>query len=201
MPYSRKIFKQLAEPDGLFGRLILRRLNRVNQGMNDLTLRLLDLQHSDRILEIGFGGGALISEIQAHERFAHLVGIDISELAVSQARKRFSKALASGSMDFRQAGRDGLPFDDAIFSKVSCVNVIYFWPDVTAMLWEIYRVLEPGGKLVLSYSEGSPDKVTRFPSESVETWLAALGFTETRTSSGKDRENGVYHATIATKPD
>lgn len=200
MPYSAKVLKQLGEPDGLIGRLILKWLNRVNRGMNRLTRRLLDLQEGDRVLEIGFGGGALIAEIQTHDRFSHLVGIDISRLAVVQAEKRFSKAVALGLLEFRQAGQDGLPFPKDSFSKVCCVNVIYFWPDVSAMLSEIYRVLEPGGKLVLSYSEGSPDRQTRFPSKSVETWLSQLGFLHISSTTGKDRENGVYHGTVAIKP-
>ena len=68
MAVSARILRQLGKPAGLLGRLILWELNRVNRGMNDVTFEALDLAAGDRVLDIGFGGGALIKRVLAEDR-------------------------------------------------------------------------------------------------------------------------------------
>ena len=200
MAVSARILRQLGKPSGLLGRLILWELNRVNRGMNDVTFEALDLAAGDRVLDIGFGGGALIKRVLAEEGVAFVAGADISQLAIGRAERRFKRAVAVGRAAFRECEMATLPYDDGAFSKVCGVNVIYFWPDVPAMVAEVFRVLAPGGAFVLCYAEGAPDKVTKFPSEAVETWLCEAGFEEAATSHDADKENGRYHCTVAVKP-
>ncbi len=200
MAYSSRILRQLGHPSGLLGRLILRRLNKVNSGMNAFALDALALREGDRVLEIGFGGGALIGRILADSNIAFVAGAEISDLAVRAAGKRFAPDVAAGRAAFHICGETSLPFDDGYFTAAVCVNVIYFWPDVPAMLAEIRRVLAPGGRFVLAYAEGAPDRVTRFPNDEVERLLRDAGFADTVTRQGSDAENGRYHCTVATLP-
>ena len=199
MAYSSEMFRQLGQPHGAVGREVLKRLNRVNQGINDLTREQLDIQADDRILEIGFGGGALIADILAHHPCQNLLGVDISELAVSEANKRFRHEISSGKLAFRQTNGVELETRTGEFTGICCVNVIYFWPDVAAQLQQINRALAAGGRLVLSYSERSPDNKTRLPKEQVEACLAEAGFVDLRTVDARDRENGSFHCSLAVK--
>jgi len=199
MAISPRILRQLGKPSGFLGRLILWELNRVNRGMNDVTFRALDLAAGDRVLDIGFGGGALIKNILARDGVAFVAGADISRLAIGRAEHRFKREVAEGRATFRECGTASLPFDDGAFSKVCGVNVIYFWPDVPAMMSDVFRVLEPGGAFVLCYAEGAPDKVTKFPPDKVETWLREAGFDGVATSHDADKANGRYHCTVAVK--
>lgn len=198
--YSSRILRQLARPSGFVGRLILRRLNRVNRGMNEAAYAALDPGDGDRVLEIGFGGGSLVGSILKNDGVAFVAGSDISSLAVQSARKRFACDIAAGRAEFRDGGEAILPFDDAGFSAVCCVNVIYFWPDVPAMLAEAFRVLKPEGIFALVYAEGAPDSVSTFPAPDVEAMLLDAGFDTATTSHNSDRENGRYHCTVARKP-
>ena len=200
MAFSKTILRHLGNPSGLTGRLFMWRLNRVNAGMNAFTYECLDLGEADRVLEIGFGGGALLGRILAARKVVFVAGTDISALAVRTARARFRKAAAAGVQELRECTDERLPFDDGAFSKVCCVNVIYFWPDVAAAMAEVHRVLSPGGRFVVCYAEGSPDGVTAFPPDVVEARLLKVGFATVATSHGSDRENGTYHCTVATKP-
>jgi len=200
MAVSARILRQLGKPSGLLGRLILWELNRVNRGMNDATFRALDLAAGDRVLDIGFGGGALIGRVLAQDGVAFVAGADISRLAIGRAERRFKRAVTAGRVTFSECGTATLPFDDGAFSKVCCVNVIYFWPDVPAMMSEVLRVLAPGGAFVLCYAEGAPDKVTKFPPDKVEAWLREAGFEDVATRHDADKENGRYHCTVAVKP-
>lgn len=200
MAYSKTVFRHLGNPSGLTGRLVMWRLNRVNAGMNALTYQSLALEKTDHVLEIGFGGAALLARILATRQVAHLAGTDISALAVRAARARFRRAVAAGVLELRECTDEKLPVEDGAFSKACCVNVIYFWPDVAAAVAEVYRVLSPGGRFVVCYAQGSPDGVTAFPPDVVEARLLEAGFATVETSHGSDRENGAYHCTVATKP-
>ena len=95
------------------------------------------------VLEIGFGSGALLARLSRAD-FAQLRGIEISEVAVHQAR-----ASHPGLAD-RLEAFDGshLPFDDATFDVLCSFDVIEHIPDVTAHMAEAARVLKPGGRYI-----------------------------------------------------
>jgi arsenite methyltransferase len=200
MPYSRKTLGQLACPSGAEGRRILHHLNAVNGNINRLTLENLAVVADDRILEIGFGGGALIADILRHAPDAHVTGVEVSALAVDLANQRFRGEIDAGSASFREINEDMLPFDDAVFDKIAAVNVIYFVPDLDCGFREALRVLKPGGCHVLSYAEGSPDRITRFPRPEIEDRLRRVGFAGIVSVSSSDEENGEFHCTVARKP-
>jgi len=181
--------RQLAHPRGLLGRLVLWRLDAVNRGMNDFTLEALAPEADDRILEVGFGGGALLGQI-LETGVALVAGTDISEVALSRARKRYAAAVDRPQL--ARCGDTALPFADGAFTKAAAVNGIYFWPDIGGRLEELRRVLEPGGRLVLCYGEAGPDGVPDFPPDRAEAVLAAAGFLDLRTDTTQDRENGTF---------
>ena len=196
MEISPRILKQLGHPSGFTGRLILRLLNRVNRGMNDVALKALNLGVNDHVLEIGFGGGSLISRVLANDRTTRVTGAEISELAIKTARKKFRKDPRAG---FTLSDTKALPFDNASFTRAVSVNVIYFWPDVLEMLSEVHRALTDGGKFVLCYSDQSPDYITRFFHEDVEAQLLAAGFATVHSTESFDKDNDSYFCTVATK--
>lgn len=168
----------------------------MNAHMNDRALAALDLQENDSVLEIGFGGGSLIDRILAKEQATHVTGADISALAVKSAKKRFQKAPRA---IFKHIDGDLLPFKDTIFTQVVGVNVIYFWPDVSIMLSEAFRVLANESKLVLCYSEQSPDEVTRFKHQDVELQLQTAGFKSAVSYKETNKDNSTYYCTVALK--
>ena len=198
MTRSSKLLKQLGHPSGFTGKLVLRALNRVNGHMNDRALEALDVRDTDRVLEIGFGGGSLIARILQADKTVHVTGADISKLAVKTAGKRFRK---DTRVSFKHCAGDTIPFEDSAFTQVVGVNVIYFWPDVPRMLSEAYRILANEGKLVLCYSEQSPDEVTRFNHKDVETQLRAAGFATAVSDKCINKDNSVYYCSVAIKTD
>lgn len=199
MVYSSEKLAQLGHPAGEDGKKILVHLNKVNLAINRLTSRVLSPNAHDKLLEIGFGGGALIAEITRSTPGIQTVGADISRLAVSEAERRYHELVATGAVRFVHLSDEKLPFEDGAFTKVCCVNVIYFWADIHRALKEACRVIEPGGMFVISYAYRSPDRITKFPNGKVEGWLAQAGFVEPNSLSGIDRENGQYFCTSARK--
>ena len=181
----RFIARQLSCPTGFFGRIMGRLMNRLNAQLNAFAVRQLDLTPSDRVLEIGFGGGSLPSLIAAA---AFVGGVDRSRDMVGRAKARFSKAVSAGRADFREGNVEELPFEASSFEKVCTVNTVYFWSSLDAGFTEIRRVLSPGGSVVIGFLPkermdrmGMPADI--FTSRSPVDVIAALGkvgFTDVR---------------------
>src|SRR6266699_3631863 len=139
----------VCENHSLFGRVIALMMNRHNAKMNAFAVRQLQLTSSDRVLEIGFGGGVNVPSLIAASAFVG--GVDRSRDVVQRARTRFSDAVAAKRADFRQGSVEALPFTANSFEKVCTVNTIYFWKSLDAGFAEIYRVLAPGGRAVVGF--------------------------------------------------
>lgn len=124
-------------------------MNRHNAGMNAFAVQQLDPGPSDRILEIGFGGGASLPSLIGAGAF--VAGLDRSSDAVEWAKARFSAAVAEGRADFCVGSVEALPFEAASFGKACTVNTVYFWPSLAAGFTELHRVLSPGGRMVVGF--------------------------------------------------
>jgi len=145
----RFIARQLSCPNGALGYLVARLMNRGNAGMNAFAVSQLELRRSDRVLEIGFGGGVTLPSLL--EVAAFVAGVDRSGGMVKRAKSRFSGAVAAGSADFREGRVEALPFGSGSFAKVCTVNTVYFWNSLGAGCAEIHRVLAPGGRVAIGF--------------------------------------------------
>ena len=163
--------------------------------MNTSTLDALAIRRDDRILEIGFGGGALLEAILLAEP-DFVAGVEISDLALTETKRRLASVIASGRLELATNESEDLPFEAGAFSKVCCVNVVYFWDDPVAWMSEVHRVLQPGGRFVLCYQEAGPND-RKTPPERIEEALANAGFDVIQTDRGRDRHNGEFCCTTA----
>jgi SAM-dependent methyltransferase len=151
MGLKTAIARNLRQPKGLFGKIIGLLMNKGNDYMNRYTLQLLNPQVDDHILEIGFGNGKYIAETAKITLNGFVAGVDYSETMVNQARKRNKALIDQGIVDIRLGEVDRIAFEEHTFDKVFTVNTIYFWPNPTMDIKEIYRVLKPNGKLIISF--------------------------------------------------
>lgn len=95
-----------------------------------------------RILDDGCGTG---NNLRLLRRYGEPAGIDITFSGLAYARRQGERLVA-------RASATSLPFSDASFDLVTSFDVIYAFDDRLAAtaLAEIYRVLAPGGYLVLN---------------------------------------------------
>jgi arsenite methyltransferase len=182
----RFIARQLSRPTGFFGRIMGRLMNRHNAKLNAYAVRQLDLTPSDRILEIGFGGGVTLPSLIAGAAFVG--GVDRSREMVRRAKARFSEAVLAGRAIFREGNVEELPFEVSSFGKVCTVNTVYFWSSLDAGFAEIHRVLSPGGRVVVGFLPkermdrmGMPTDIftSRAPADVVAA-LTKAGFSDVR---------------------
>lgn len=99
-----------------------------------------------RALDLGTGTGAGAFAIARRWPEAEVVGVDLAEGMVEEARRKTPPELA-GRVRFEQADAARLPFPDASFELVGLANMIPFFD-------ELERVLAPGGAAVFGFSLG-----------------------------------------------
>jgi ubiquinone/menaquinone biosynthesis C-methylase UbiE len=142
-------------PKGLLGRLGGVIMSRVNRHAASQVIELLDVQTSDKVLEVGFGPGVGIQVLLEHITSGSVAGIDQSQEMVRQAAARNATALRNAKADLRYGSVERLPFADETFDKVFAINSMQVWRDAGAGLREIRRVLKHGGNVALCFTVNS----------------------------------------------
>jgi SAM-dependent methyltransferase len=110
----------------------------------------LALDPSSRLLDVASGSGGPTLRM-AQRSGCQAVGIDIQADGIAAARAAAQQAGLSERVGFRQhdASRP-LPFADAAFDAVLCVDAVNHLPDRPAVVREWWRILRPGGRLVFT---------------------------------------------------
>ena len=104
----------------------------------------------ERVLDIGSGAGTdSLVAAQMVGPAGRVVGIDMTREMLEKARKAAAE-LGAANVEFLEAEAERLPFDDASFDVVISNGVIDLIPDKDAVFAEIFRVLEPGGRIQLA---------------------------------------------------
>jgi len=98
------------------------------------------------VLDVGCGPGWLVQEYSREG--TKIVGIDLTWQAVSLTKKRLNCQSLNGVP--LQADAEVLPFKDNSFEFVSCSGVLHHTPNTLTGINEIYRVLKPGCRTVVS---------------------------------------------------
>ncbi|HEX6945340.1 MAG TPA: class I SAM-dependent methyltransferase, partial [Casimicrobiaceae bacterium] len=129
------------------------------------------------LLDCGCGTGHNLALLRRHGR---AVGIDLTWTGLAFARQRGERSVA-------RASATSLPFADASFDVVTSFDVIYALDDEAeaAALSEMFRVLKPGGRLLINVAamdllKGNhsvlASEVRRYSRDSLAGRLLAHGF-------------------------
>ena len=176
---KRLLYGQLGRPSGWQGHVVGRLMTSANASAHDLTLAHSRIAPDDRVLEIGFGGGALAAKTLASAPGVTVRGVDASDVMVKLANERLAEAMREGCAELRPGDVSSLPYADGSFEKALSVHSIYFWGDPIADLGEVRRVLVPGGLFVVTIDptepmQGPAAKQTGYDTWSREALLAVL---------------------------
>lgn len=126
------------------------------------TLKYLNINNGEKVLEIGFGTGHSLKEMAMMVGESGKVhGIDISSGMMRMAEKRLKKAELLNRVEIKCEDAVSLPYQDDKFDAVflSFTLELFDTPEIPLVLNEIKRVLQPQGRLGLvcmSKGTGSP---------------------------------------------
>ena len=105
------------------------------------TVRAVDPQPGERILDVAAGTGT--SSAAFAKSGASVVAVDFSAGMIEEGRKRYPK------IEFVEADAQKLPFGDDEFDAVTISFGLRNVENPKTALAEMYRVLKPGGRLVI----------------------------------------------------
>jgi arsenite methyltransferase len=130
-------------------------MEKQHRPITDPTLELMNLRPSDTVLDVGSGTGWLARQIAMKVPEGRVVGIDISDEMIKQAR-RSSDGL--DNLTFLPGGVDLIPWEDGFFTRVVSVESAYYWPDPAQGVREIFRVLRQGGSawILINFYRDNP---------------------------------------------
>jgi len=117
---------------------------------HDCFISWLELDSESRLLDVACGSGG--PSLRAARRSGCRVhGIDLHDDAVKTARRQAEEAGLTDRATFEQVDAgETLPFADAAFDALICVDAINHLPDRAQTLREWARILKPGGRLVFT---------------------------------------------------
>jgi SAM-dependent methyltransferase len=124
-----------------------------------------------RALDVGTGTGDAAFLLAERWPDAEVVGVDLSERMVEEARRKRPPELA-GRVRFERADAAALPFADGAFDLVGLNNAIPFFD-------ELARVLAPGGHVLFASSAGAETPIYVAP-DRLRHELGNRGFTDFR---------------------
>lgn len=104
-----------------------------------------------RLLDIGCGTGELASRLARIGWEA--VGLDLCEPMLHRAKAKLNGN--ASRLQLTIADSDAIPFTNNTFDVVTCANSFHHYPHQEIAVCEMFRVLRPGGRLLLL--DGWPD--------------------------------------------
>ncbi len=138
---------------------------------------LADIKEGETIVDLGSGGG-IDCFIAAKKlgRKGKVIGIDMTDEMLETARanaKKVGEALGFHNIEFRQGNIMELPVDDNSVDLVISNCVINLTEDKTKVLDEIFRILKPGGRFIIS-DIVSDKPVPGYMKRDKELWSACI---------------------------
>jgi len=108
------------------------------------------LAAGERVLDLGCGAGTdSLVAAQMVGADGHVTGIDMTVAMLVKARSAATE-MGATNVEFVEAEAERLPFADESFDVVISNGVIDLVPDKDAVFAEIFRVLDPGGRIQIA---------------------------------------------------
>jgi ubiquinone/menaquinone biosynthesis C-methylase UbiE len=179
------VMRQFGHPSGIGGTLAgwVMAHRSSNRQRNRWVVSLLDVQPTDRVLEIGFGPGLAIAELSRRATRGMVYGVDHSATMLKQAAKRNAAAIRAERVRLVQASTEQLPAFGEPLDTALAVNSVGFWSAPTQRLMEIRALLRPGGLIAIATQPrcpGATEETSTQAAREIANRLREAGFTQTR---------------------
>jgi ubiquinone/menaquinone biosynthesis C-methylase UbiE len=114
--------------------------------ITDQTIALMNIQPSDRILDLGCGTGWVSRRLARMANAGEVVGLDVADEMLHRAEEASSEF---NNIRYVWGSAENIPALDGLFTKVLSVESFYYYADQNKALRELKRVMAPGGQLFI----------------------------------------------------
>lgn len=172
----RAIVRQFHHPTGPGGHVAgwVMGVRWSNVARNQWAVALLDIQPADHVLELGCGPGVALAALARRATRGLVVGVDHSQAMIRQARWRNAAAIRQGRVQLIHSPVEHLQGTDGPFDAALAVNTAGMWPEPTAQLRDIGRLLRPGGRIALVSQPRCPGATADTSAEAADRLVALL---------------------------
>lgn len=118
--------------------------------LREYALSLSPLSDAYVALDVGCGRGELVFAL-AQLRLNHVVGIDLSQDSVDISCQTCEQQIKTGQVSIQKMSATELKFNDNTFDIVYMTDIVEHLDNInlTKAISEVYRVLKPGGSLII----------------------------------------------------
>lgn len=114
-------------------------------------LQMADIPVNGVVLDVGTGTGVIpLAGSTASGPGVKFVGVDLSEGMLAKARQNAVDKGLQTRIEFLKMDAENLVFADNSFDAVISLYALHHFPNPTRALSEMFRVLKPGGKVVIA---------------------------------------------------
>jgi len=187
----KDLAKLLRKPSGKYAKQIGETMFISNSNMIFKTIDCLQIKPNSAVLEIGFGNGKHIGYLMGKTRNLHYTGAEISEEMINEAGKNNLEFIDQKQVKLVHVNpNEKLDFGNYSFDYFFSVNTIYFIENIEGYFKNIYKLLNPNGKLALGFIDKEFAQKLSFTQEfslysayTIEKLFHKIGFTSIEISN------------------
>lgn len=109
------------------------------------SVKLLDIQKGDKVLDIACGRGKSSFIIASLHPYSRVVGIDLLAENIWVASTLYNTC----NLEFLSGDATNLEFASGSFNRILCLEAAFHFPDRSKFLKDAYKVLKEDGRLVI----------------------------------------------------
>ena len=145
-----------------------KRSEELQKGYSRLVEHVAGIFSKGKLLEIGPGPAFLSIEIAKRLPNTEITGLEISDSMIEIANRNIVEQRLSNRIAFRKGDASKMPFSDSEFDLVVTSGSLHHWKRPMEAINEIYRVLKPGCKCIIS------DLVKDTPAERIREFASKI---------------------------
>jgi demethylmenaquinone methyltransferase/2-methoxy-6-polyprenyl-1,4-benzoquinol methylase len=121
----------------------------IDRGWRKKAIREVAAMQPKAMLDIATGTGDMAIAAAQALPAAYITGVDISTGMLEVGRKKITALRLANRINLEEGDGEALPFADAGFDVIMCAYGVRNFEHLEPGLREMYRVLKPGGKVVI----------------------------------------------------